>query len=347
MQVADYLWLSSSRGRGPIGPNPTREERMAYRASFCTHNDRRGRPVFDVFYPSLPPDERREWLEDKAALGLTHIVLCRKYGYPRYTDWMKKQFGVTWEGRDVPQDEFQALLREVLDAGFFPIVWLPFDEDQAGMNAIYDGRMEAELLALVPLAHRLGGVVPAWETPGAWRSKANIDASLLMRRILGPAAVLVLHGRDNERFTGASWPVEADDPAHGDEAGWWRLTEYDVFFWESRHGADGPSYSDGDPDPDSETWLGRFLEGFERFAPDGTYMPALGRYVREPDIHGRRAPDWFHGSKIRPLCVPFELQEYEDVTDQVPDARIAYTANQLESYGVTAFGSGIPDSMRP
>jgi hypothetical protein len=91
------------------------------------------------------------------------------------------------------------------------------------------------------------------------------------------------------------------------------------------------------------------VECWERFAPAGTHMPALGRDVRTRDMHGRIAPDWFAapraGGRVR--FTPFELEEYEDVTDTVSDERITHVADRLASFGFTRFGSGIPAALQP
>lgn len=357
----------SLHGTGP------RAGRLPLGASFATHNDRQGVPVFDPFWSGLPAERRGTWLEDKRARRLTHILLSRKWNYDRYT----AQTG--FAGGFITTAEFNARIEEAYRGGLWPLVWLPFDDDAAGQASVYDGRMEAELRSLLPVIDKIAAVSPMWEAPGAWTAKAIADAGALSRRILGPNVLLILHGRDNERFTGASYkgiievgePVptglsgrvffdedegrnrvyltEADDPSGGDEIGWWFVAgadQYDIFAWESRHGPDGPTYSDGVLDPNSGTWLGRFLEGWERFAPAGTFMPALGRAVRT-NCGPRCPPDWFSRGRARgrPMLSPFELQEYEDVLDVVPDSRIDHVANLLAGLGVTHFGSGIPTEV--
>lgn len=326
--------------------------------------------MFDPFWSSLPESRRSEWLEDKIARGLTHLVLSRAYRYPRY------EARTGFAGSDgLDGATLAARVHEAYQGGLWSIVWL-YDDDADGQAAVYDGRMRAMAEALVSVADELGGVVPAWETAGAWSARAQADAGQLLHDMLGVRGVpIILHGRDNERCTGASFRgygtqaqipagmiwipdpkkpgygsfVESDDPSRGDEAGWWYVPgadKYTDFFWESRHGSDGPSYSDGNADPDGGTWLGRCVECWERFAPPGTHMPALGRDVRTPDMHGRTAPDWFAapraGGRVR--FTPFELEEYEDVTDEIPDARITHVADRLLSFGFTRFGSGIPSS---
>lgn len=301
--------------------------------------------MFDPFWSSLPPARRAEWIEDKTARGLTHIVLSRAYRYPRY------EARTGFAGSDgLDGVTLAARAHESYQGGLWPLVWL-YDDDADGQAAVYDGRMRAMAEALVPVADELGGVSPAWEIAGTWPSQVIIDAGVLLHDVLGRLGVpLILHGSDKERCTGASYPVEPDDPSRGDEAGWWYIADkYTDYFWQSRHGSDGPSFSDGDADPDGGTWLGRAVECWERFAPPGTHMPALGRDVRTPDMHGRIAPDWFAapraGGRVR--FTPFELEEYEDVTDTVSDARITHVADLLASFGFTRFGSGIPAALQP
>ena len=144
-------------------------QKLAVKANFCCSRDGRGRVVFDPFYFSLPPAEQAEWLGGKAAQGLTHGLLCRKYAYDRYTA------STGLQPRQVPPDEFRQGIVDWFAAGLYPQVWLPFDDDADGQAAIYDGRMEAEARLLLPVVPLLGAVCPGWETPGAWTAKAIAD----------------------------------------------------------------------------------------------------------------------------------------------------------------------------
>lgn len=355
-----------------FGPSVPTDKRLI-KAGVCVHRDLQGRPVFDVFSNALPVEQRREWRAVKRSLGLTHMLHERRWKYPDYEAITGIPKG------ELSYAEYRDRLNECADDGLIPCVVLPFDDDAAGAASVLDGRMERELVELLPVADRLGFVQLAWENVGLWRTKQIADSGKLARRVLGPEVLIALHGAPNERFSPASFhgdqdegePVrsdlrwkpygrinpktgkqvgglyEDDDASKGDEIGAWFLPgidEFDIFLFESRH-EDGPTYTNGDSNPESKTWSGRYVEGFERFAPAGTFMPALGRNVREFDPRvGRSAPDWFGGvrKRGRPLCVPWELQWMEYSRNNCPEARIGDVARWLEAHGATTFGSGLP-----
>jgi len=134
------------------------------------------------------------------------------------------------------------------------------------------------------------------------------------RGVLGDAAQLVWHGQPNRttpasyygsdyhnkpwtptpiRWVGdpvandGAW-VDEDDPSNGDEQGAFFVegtgfAEIDVVFFQTDHGAGGPSYLTGGPPMDrfgQPTWWERTIECLDRFLPAGTPMPRAKGYQR-------------------------------------------------------------------
>src|SRR6185312_14005577 len=106
-----------------------------------------------------------------------------------------------------------------------------------------------------------------------WSSKQILHGRDVLRAWTGPQGVIAFESLP-ERFTGASHPVEADDPSGGDEPGWWRLPDaqqIDLFAYESSHGSkllEQPcTVSDGG------CWLNRWQEGVQRLGVGGVTWP--------------------------------------------------------------------------
>jgi hypothetical protein len=335
--------------------------------------------MFTVFYGGITKAERREWLEDIADRGETTVPIADEWSYAEIVN----RTGIKPGKASTP--EFCGLIEEIAEFGLTPAVHLSVDQNLADMAMVDDGRMEAQLVRLAPYADILGFVSLGWELAGSWRSKQICRAAALARRCLGPSAVIALHSDDKERGTGASYhgahekgtPISAgfvhkptaewievdertgkvtvfdgfiledDDPAQGDEPGWWYCAgadEIDLYLLETRHGREGPSFTLGDP-KDAKTWLGRGIECWERFAPPNTFMPALGRMVRTPDVHGHIAPDWFgdpRRKRGRPRFSIYETVPYEYSRDECSDDQVLAVNRRLGQFGLVDFGCGVP-----
>jgi hypothetical protein len=329
------------------GSGPVQGSRDIVRAGFCSHRWQ-GVPWFDVFYCSVPDaGERRALLQWKQAHGLTHVTLAPRYQYDVITQ-VRPELGP----RDLTWFQFTAYLEEVLNAGLFPIVPIIAD---LPTSAIYDGRLRDGCQALQSYAPFLW-VHDDWEDVlGGGRDRPDIDTAILtMRDSLGDAAKILIHTRptDDDGSDGHFTAARQDE----DEQGWWDTPaglECDGVFQETRHGANGPSYSD-DPmvnqpyDPTNRpTWLGRWIEGIERFAAPGS-VNYFGNVVRtqvmpfdDPNDPGTHvAPDWFSRPRKRgrPVCVAYENVHYEFARGLVSDERVARVTALYRHAGTTMFG---------
>jgi hypothetical protein len=131
--------------------------------------------------------------------------------YPGY--WIG---GDDWRGQP---GRFADAVKKVLDLGFVPIVFMSSGDGGTGsdIQAFWPGLTDA----LKPYAPYIW-VTCGFEVvgPGAgWTSKQLSDGLTFLHTHL-PEARLGVHLQP-ERATGASYPVEPDDPWQGDEAGFW------------------------------------------------------------------------------------------------------------------------------
>lgn len=337
---------------GVVSVDPSLLDRLPLRASFCSHRWQ-GAPFFDPFYCSITDaGERRALLQFKRAHGVNAVVLAPRYAYAPITN------ASGLRARDMSWSEFLPFVEEVVAAGLFPHTYLIGDRPPA---AVDNGELKAACSAMRHLA-AVGYFATEWENSrtGVWTSKQVSDGVLRMRAWLGDDALLVVHGAPGHdvdaRLTGASWPVEADDPAEGDEPGWWYTEaglETDIWDWQSRHGALGPAdtLEPFSPDGTRETWLFRLIEGAERFLPSGTInyfgdpvrtkvLPDPPRAPVHPDAHPHIAPDWFAAPRRRgrPVLCAFEDVPYEYSRGQVTEAHVAAVNAVIRRTGLTSLG---------
>src|SRR5262249_5151113 len=156
--------------------------------------------------------ERREWRELKQRQHLTHVVLCPVARYPNYPH-------APGDLRAEPE-VFARYVSELLDARLVPVVFLSTgdagsadDIDRYWPALLRAGAGEARYLWLVPGFEVVG--------PGGGWTSADLSRALRTIHTLRPEAALGLHLQP-ERTSGASDPIEPDDPWHGDEIGFWR-----------------------------------------------------------------------------------------------------------------------------
>jgi hypothetical protein len=217
------------------------------RANFCGMRDADGIVMFDPYLLSLwlTDDAKFDaWLEQKRQAGLTHLVVCPVANYPTIMEIPSADV------RTQP-DLFASFVADVVDEGFVPVVMLTSGDGgtAADINEFWPG-LFASLLAYIRDPARLI-VCPGFELvgPGGGWTSAELSRGLLVIHAALPTAILAVHLQP-ERATGASHPVEPDDPWHGDEAGFWwsHGGEFvDVFLYQTPHGAkllDGDGWED-------------------------------------------------------------------------------------------------------
>jgi hypothetical protein len=319
---AVFMGYSASRAkhlaelRAALGrpfPRPSRDLVKNIRANFIGPHDSHGRVLFSPFFASLPRNEQLEWEAIWRGQGCTHLVLSVAYSYP----------GSPIPGGDYRQrpDEFAQLVSQVLDDGFVPIVFL--SSGDGGTASEIRTTWPAFFQALEPESSYL------WEVPGfevvgpggGWRSKDLSDA-LLVIHAGNPRAAVGVHLQP-ERATGSSNPVEADDPWHGDEVGFWRSQGgqfADALLYQAPHGS--KLLNPNGAGPGVGAWENRWIEILDRLGVGG------------------------HGWRKVPLSF-FEVSGFDYYRGKATDldqTRLATRAKALaDQRGVTiTFGNGLP-----
>lgn len=308
----------------------TPDSRLPIRAGFCSHYDGAGRVVFDGEYFAYFWDlaERgdagaRAWFEEtlalKRAAGITHVVCDPPDGTVYGSNWIPSL--PNWMAPANFEAHFIPMVEATIAAGLVPVLYY-YGGGQGDAPAIYDGRLER--LASIVRDHGLADLcihLWAWESFGRSRectAKQNVDAWELLRRVLGPSAYLAGHvdssdpcrfswasylgdGYEKDTPAGAVWRdyhdparpglgefVEADDPSLAfdvREPDAMMYCPLDVFFSQTPLPHSGPDQPD-------QAAKDRQVEGWDRYAPPGTWIPALNREVAGPDwfgsSHGRK-----------------------------------------------------------
>ncbi len=320
---------------------PSRERRLAVRADFCNLWDAKGRPMFSPFLGSLPLEDRRDWYARFHAERDTHVVLAWEYGYAPY----EQQYGLAKRNFNEHENEFCALVSEVIHDGFVPIVFLSGDGilDQAVIR-----RRVGALTAPVDVRSHCVWLL-GWElVKGNLTSKQFNECNLTLADAIGPEAILGCH-LSPSRLSFSSHPVEPDDPWHGDEMACWNSgcgPRFDVFL------AQFVAAREWDLDEfGQEAWEDSAIEMATRVLPPGTPMPgAKGHRWRDKDRNVRvhtgvagapNGPYWFGQRPTRAVCA-FESPAYWAIRNRSTPMFIRHVAQRLQSFGYTSFGNGQP-----
>jgi len=327
MTTAEQYYLLASGTAGAPG-RPL--DRRTMRASYCSHRDRSGDVVFDPIYFGVLWSEGNmtridDCLATKRALGVDAIQLCVQGGYPGYWN------GKTFDFRSYPAD-YGALCTYIREAGFTPII-LVATADGGTHQEIYNGQMARVLEATAHLAKDAwfcAGYEQNLDRGGAYSARQQHDAALLMRRVLGPDALLLLWLQPLRCTMAAYWGsnhaakpttpdwnpielrwvtsesnpaegawIEADDPAGGGEQEAWYLEgglEIDGLWYQTDHGVNGPAYPvpGGAPGLDGHgqpRYFDRLIEICDRFLAPGTPMPGANGFIDSSGFtHGGVCP---------------------------------------------------------
>ncbi len=235
-----------------IAEAPTEEEVHAVKTNFCNLRDALGRVAFSPFYISLPYAERMMWLKDQARNGSTHFVLSPSIAYP----------GSPIGSRDLyewPKD-FAYFVREVMATpsasgkGFTPILIL--DGGDPGIVERINKNWQGLRDALGDEAERLL-VVSGWELVNS--SPTTSEELSYSLKVLGWQKwphIWVHLGPG--RASGASHPLEGDDPWQGGESIFWKIEggeNAEGFLYQSQAIRDGDEACDP---AEAECWLNRW-----------------------------------------------------------------------------------------
>ena len=275
------------------------------KANFCGSRTPWAEVCFDIFLADWTLEQRQQVYAMKRTAGLTHLVLAVEGGY-------RDQHVFDW--RQEPE-KLKALIAEVLDQGFRPILALSSGDGGTGANLGYLGPL---LDALGPLASECH-LFPAWEcVKGGWTSKQLADClATIYRHVSNPYAWF--HGSDG-RACGSSNPIEADDPWQGDEPGFWKS-----------HG-------------------GERLKGLFYQSESGRVLLQADNepldYLGQRGYRGRlkeclmRVQDGERGWKPVRFCV-FESVAMDYFAGGCSDADVTRVARECAALGVKEFGNGI------
>lgn len=313
------------------GPRPTRAQTMNIKANFLSMHDGLGRLMFSWFYTTLGQADRSLWRLAWQTGGYTHAVLDFNVAYPNY-------WAPSGDFRGAPQ-QVVAAASELLDNKIIPIVMMTTGD--AGTQPEVDTMWSSYINAMrqaEPCMIGEGGdpcaiLVPGFETGGpcsAW-SAADISHALTTLHNLAPSATIGYEPCPT-RFSGASNPVQPDDPWQGAEAGFFTSHggEFiNVFLYETvhgdpllnPHGATGQFCHIKGQDP-CGAWEDRWSEGLQRLCTGG--------------IGWRLVP-----------CSFFEVTGSDYKGGDVSDATVTRINNRAlrlcQQYGATcSWGNGTP-----
>lgn len=288
------------------------------RANFCGMRDPvTGEVMFTIFVadPAMPLEQRLRWYRLQREAGLTHWVLAVKGGYRgiHEFDWSRQP------------ERMLSLIREVFSQGFKPVIFL--SSGDRGTEVDIDGYFAAFLDAMRPIAADCWWL-PGWEVVGPgghWRSIHLSHALEVMDAHLPAAALVWVHLVDN-RITGASHPVEDDDPWQGDELSFWR-----------GHGGQRAA-----------GLLFQTVSGRALLQADAEPLGYLGERGYRNDVKEAwaRLPIGGHGWK-RVRLVLFESVAEDYYAGRATDADVTRIADECAGLGVTEWGNGLPTALQP
>ncbi len=213
---------------------PTPQQVRSIKANYGSSHDARGRLVFDPYYITLSDEERRDWRQLKHAQQLTHVVLCPVAKYPSYPRGFP---AIPPRDLRAEPQTFVRYVSELLDDRLVPIIFLTTGDSgsAADVETYWPG-----LLSALEREARYVWLVPGFEVvgPGGGWTSAQLSHGLQVIHGQRPESALAVHLQP-ERASGASHPIEADDPWHGDEPGFWRSNggEFvDALLYQTPHG---------------------------------------------------------------------------------------------------------------
>ena len=225
------------------GPRPSLADVYNIKANFLSLRDSLNRVMFSWFLPNLDTATEQDWWAKYQAAGVRHVVLDHNIAYPNY-------FAPSRDLRGQP-DILTSYASRLLDNNFIPIVMLTTGDagTQIEPDAFWPSyrdsfqRLEPCLIgnnadgtpgtpcAVLAIGFETGGPCSAW-------TAAQISHALLVGHQLMPNAVWAWEGCP-ERFSGASHPLQADDPWQGNEDAFWTSNGGEflqIMLYETPHG---------------------------------------------------------------------------------------------------------------
>lgn len=243
--------------------HPTRAQVLDVRMNFGSYQFDDGTPILEWFLPNMTTSQRNQLFGRIAQYHDTHIMVSRRMHYRNYPVL----------GGDLTPQQLHDLIVDLRDHHhLIPFVMLSTGDGGTGTDP--DAVWPQYFAALGDVRNDAVWCL-GWEVGAnaGWSSKQILHGVHVLRAWLGPQGVIAFESLP-ERWTGASHPVEADDPSGGDEPGWWRLPDaqqIDLYFYESSHGSKllrQPCDVD-----DGGCWLNRWREGIQRLGVGGVTWP--------------------------------------------------------------------------
>ena len=277
-------------------------------ANFCGQRLANGEPIFDIYLAAWDKAKRDETYAIKHAAGLTHIILSAKGDYHG-----TNPFDFTREPA-----RLVALIKEVMANGFRVVLFLSSGDGGTGDDAdAYFGFLLDSMQGYQDECH----LVPGWEVVrGGWTTRQFMRAVEVIAAHVKPTTPIWFHGSDG-RATFASYPLEADDPTYGDEAGAWRTPVGKRLTGLLYQSESGRALLHADNEPldylGQRGWRGRATEVIMRI--------------------GRGERGW-----AMKRVVAFELTSEDYYNGRATDADVTRIADEAAALGFTEFGNGIP-----
>jgi len=303
----------------PAAITPTKAQILDVKANFISMRDAWNRVMLSWFWPLLPDYQQQDWFSLWRSSGLTHVVICPVMSYPHNA--------LGPEGSDLLDDwrgqpeRFATVVTRALQEGFIPIIQMTSGDGGTGHDVdVYWPALIAALSNVKQFC--LGSCGFEVVGPGGGWTSAQLSRGLMALHDAGFGAIGV--HLQPERATGASHPVEPDDPWHGDEAGFWTSHggEFaDCLLYQTPHGSKLLDPNGGGPNIGA--WEDRWIEIIDRL--------------------GKGALGW---RKVQ--LVMFEKTGYDYFHNDCTDADVVRTSNRAYDLCVArsvvcGFGDGLPD----
>jgi hypothetical protein len=312
-------------------PRTTGPELLHVLGNFCNLQDSAGRSIYTSVLASVWAQDRpaaEDWVARLREAGSTHVFVNVPDG-----DWSygKDNPDVAerhvWRQPDLWADlpRYRAFLEWLLaqpsanGRGFVPVIFL----DHGGDDPLprIGERWPRFAETMQDLLPHLVGVIAFEPVAGSWSSRELSEAMLLMHKLL-PGLAMAWHGSPGRR-SGASHPLEPDDPWTGSETAFFHShggEHIDVAFYQTPHGA--ALYEDCAPDAE-DCWLHRWR----------TVVQWIGR--------GERG--WRQLPVVLAETTAYEYIRGEATSEQARE--IATRADRVcQTLGVRCgYGNGLPD----
>ena len=156
---------------------------------FCNLHDSQGRPIFSPYFPCLPPEEQDEWIALWQAAKFSHQVVM--IDDPTYPEGLPQYGGAFYPAPAFAPSpaQFVSAGLKLLANGITPIVFCTTGAFPADMSLFgqFEQRIRSYCLPFV------GQAIFNAEWEAYWSRDQWQQMFDLLRRVLGPDAILAVH----------------------------------------------------------------------------------------------------------------------------------------------------------